>query len=205
LLSWLPPFDSVVPTRLALVVTAVVGLLLAVFVERVKGPRTLALVAVALLPLVPLPLRTVPVEPTPRFFTSGDWHHHVPANGIVLVAPYGQEPTNSAMRWQMSTDLRFRLVGGYFLGTDTGRTGDRGRIGPPTSATFRFLSMRGDGPSTVDADAAAEMRGELRRWRVDTVLLADAAPKFDATRTALESVLGPGTHVDDMWVWRPVP
>jgi hypothetical protein len=56
----------------------------------------------------------------------------------------------------------------------------------------------------VDGERAGEMRSELRTWRVDTVLLADAAPKLDATRNTLEQLLGPGTHIDDMWVWHPV-
>jgi hypothetical protein len=204
LVSWLPLFDSVVPTRFALVVTTVIGLLLAVFIERVRGGRTLALVAVALLPLVPVPLRATAAEPLPRFFASGHWRGYVPAGGTVFVAPFGHEPALSAMRWQIRTGLRFRIVGGYFLGTDRGRTGDRARIGAPPSATSTLLSLRGDDPVTVTADRAGEVRAELRNWRVDTVLLADAAPQAEAVRSTLEQVLGAGEHVDDVWVWRPV-
>src|SRR5947207_217552 len=87
LVSRLPLFDSVVPTRLALVVTTLLGILFAVIVDRAgadRRPMTLALVAVAL-----VPLRTVPAEPLPRFVASGDWRRYVPPGGTLLVAPFG--------------------------------------------------------------------------------------------------------------------
>ena len=203
-LSRLPLFDSVVPTRLALVVTALVGVLLAIVLDRSRDRLTAALVAVALVPLVPVPLRTGPAEPTPRFFASGDWRRYLPAGGTVLVVPFGGEPALSAMRWQIGTDLGFTLVGGYFLGPEHGRTGDRARLGAPDSTTADVFTAHADWAHPVPPDPARleTVRAELRAWRVDAILLRDDQPDGDAVRSTVEQVVGPGDHVDDMWLWR---
>ena len=215
LVSRLPLFDSVVPTRLALVVTTLLGILLAVIVDARAGDAragdaragtdrmTLALVAVALVPLVPVPLRTVPAEPLPRFVASGDWRRYVPSGGTLLVAPFGGKAALSAMRWQIRADLGFRIAGGYFLGPVHGRTGDKGRIGPPASATSGLLDAHADWahPPVVDPARRDAVRAELRDWRVDAVVLADRQPDRAAIAATVEQVLGPGEHVDDVTVW----
>src|SRR5262249_41141156 len=138
LLAALPLFDSVVPTRLALVVTPVIGVLLALLVDRQIVPEpgsrvvpsaTLvaslvwtAALCVALVPLVPTPQPTPERTGLPRFFSSGHWRDHLPPDATVLPVPGGWFEYLDAMQWSTSANQEFRLVGGYFLAPDPDRT-----------------------------------------------------------------------------------
>src|SRR5690606_28775828 len=95
LLGHLPVVNAALPARFALVVTPVVGLLLAYAVDQLprRPPYRPAAVswtlgfAVALAPLFPTPLLTSEREPIPRFITSGAWRDHVSPGGVLTPAP----------------------------------------------------------------------------------------------------------------------
>jgi hypothetical protein len=159
----------------------------------------------ALLPVAPTPLTTGPAIPTPHCFAGTGWRRHLPVGATVLVLPFDFDTEVAAMRWQAHTGIRFRIVGGYFLGPS--RAGGPGLIGPDvTSTTWRFFARPADwrGPRPVsDADRAG-LRREVRRWGVYAVLLAQGTPHADAIRATAERVYGPARQVDDVWFW-PAP
>jgi hypothetical protein len=212
LLVPLPLFDSVVPTRLALVLTPVIAVLLALLVDRlaaeapVQPPErllwTAALVA-ALLPVVPTPLPAVPRPPVPHFFTSGTWREYVPVDGTIVPVPMGWYPYADAMRWATAADLRFRIVGGYFLGPDPARPDGPAIYGPGGSATERMLAAAADSatPPPVEPSQRDEVLGELRRWRATTLVLPVATGNADVLRATVDHVAGTGRRVDDVWLW----
>jgi hypothetical protein len=223
LLRHLPVFNAALPSRLALVVTPVLGLVLALAVAHLRRVRPtgrtrtawVAGFAVALLPLLPVPLLTVEREPVPRFVTSGHWRAEVGAHGVLTPLPFTLDLTPDGQRWQAYAlahrQGEFGIPSGFFLGP--GGPDGRGRIGPVpryTDALFAEVGRTGQVPPISAADRA-RARDDLRYWRVDVVVLADRVhgPKYpvrvDALLRAATDLLGPPRRVDDVWLWRIRP
>jgi hypothetical protein len=125
LLDGLPPFDLLVPGRLTLVTTAVLGALLALgwqrameVQHRVRVTRlaAAALVAVALLPIFPTPVPTIGRHHIPAFLASGEWRRYVAPGQSIVFVPMPAYQVPDAMYWQAQTGLQFAMARGYFLG-----------------------------------------------------------------------------------------
>jgi hypothetical protein len=92
-LTRLPIFDSALPARFALMLIPVVGILLALGLDRARTlpewPRKvwLAAFAVALLPLVPLWIPAAHRDAVPRFFSSGDYKRYVHSGQTLVPVP----------------------------------------------------------------------------------------------------------------------
>ncbi|HWG98343.1 MAG TPA: DUF2079 domain-containing protein [Pilimelia sp.] len=169
LLGRLPVFDAALPARLALVLTPVVGLLLAWTLaglpepaggrwpargggrptavgtgRRMPGARAawLAAFAAALLPLLPVPLLTSAREPIPDFITSGAWRRHVSDGGVLVPVPPTSDLLPDGQRWQAHA-LAARqgrfAIPGGFFLGPGGPDG-RGRIGPVPRPTAALLA-----------------------------------------------------------------
>jgi hypothetical protein len=205
----LPLFNSVVPTRIGLALIPMIGVLLALAVDRFQIPRFrvvwLAIVVAALLPIAPTPLSTSAphVPPTPVFFTSGAWRKVVPPDGVVLTTPTGWVPYLSAMSWQLDTDLDFRIVGGYYLAPTPGDPTRRANFGPAYPPTLRLLWYVGEGGS--DALITDEHRRlaveDFRTYKVTTLVLPVTHPRVDLVKRTVELLVGPPRLVEDVWVW----
>jgi hypothetical protein len=221
LLGHLPVFDAALPSRLAFVVAPVVGLILAHTVDALRArpaPTARARAAwfagfaVALVPLVPIPLLTVEREPLPDFITSGLWREYVSPGGVLTPVPLTIDLTPDGQRWQAYALARrqgeFAIPAGFFLGP--GGPGGRGRIGPvprPTETLLAEVARTGQVPTITDADRAAA-RDDLRYWGVEVVVLDPQmhGTKFrlhpDAVLDATTQLLGPPERVADVWLWR---
>jgi hypothetical protein len=117
----LPYFESILPARLAVIMFLLLGLLLAVFVDRFprrsrRGGFTLGvIVAAALVPLLPsLPYPSATGD-TPRFFSSGA--RAIPKGSVALVAPLAGVAggTTRPLLWQAESALRFRMPESYVI------------------------------------------------------------------------------------------
>jgi hypothetical protein len=216
LLAHAPLLDTVVPTRLSLVVIPVVGVLLAFFVERFMtegGPaaagfwtplRVLgagALVA-ALLPIAPEPLAVSPRHVAPRFFSSGAWRGYAPEGGTIGLLPFGWQSDLNMMQWQTEQGLHFKILNGYFLGPDPSRDDKQAKFGAGESFVRFLLSETRGNPVTVTGAQREYCLDELRRWHTDALVLPDDAPHADILRDGGDQILGPGEHVKGSWVWR---
>ncbi len=205
LLNNLPLFDSVVPIRLGLVLVPVIALLLAFAVQAVLRHRYaglwLAGLAVALLPLVPLPIPVQERPAVPEFFTSGAWRPYVHGDQSIVSADtsvwYGGI---TAMRWDTATGLSYRMTGGYFLGPDVNGNGDYGPAKPPTAVLLNEVAYQGGVPAIGPADIQ-QARSDIRTWKAALVVLAPAAPHLDDLRATLTALLGPGRRIADVWLW----
>jgi hypothetical protein len=117
----LPVFESILPSRLALIMFLLLGLLLAVFVDRfplrsaASRASMAAIVAVALVPLFPALPYESGTDDTPAFFSSGA--DRIPEGTVALVAPLasGRSGTSISMVWQARAEMRFRMIGGYII------------------------------------------------------------------------------------------
>ncbi|WBB75200.1 DUF2079 domain-containing protein [Micromonospora sp. WMMD1128] len=226
----LPVVNAALPSRLALVVAPVIGLLLAYTIDalraptprpderarparrRVAGAAWVVGFAVALLPLLPTPLLTSVREPVPEFITGGAWKRYVPPDGVLTPLPLTVDVYPDGQRWQAYAlahrQGEFRIPAGFFLGP--GGPDGRGRIGP-VPRTFDSLMDQAGSTGLVPiitAGSIAESRADLRYWGVRAVVLADRVhgAKYDVDEEALRrtatALLGPPERVEDVWLWR---
>jgi hypothetical protein len=213
-LSKLPLLDTVVPTRLSLVVIPVVGVLLAFFVDRFMSEgagarfwtplRVLGFgaLAVALLPIAPTPLAVQGRNPAPEFFATGAWRDHVPAGGTVGLLPFGWQSDLNMMQWQTEQGLKFKILNGYFLGPDPARDDKQAKFGGGDFYVRTLLGEFRDRPLSVTPEMRGYCLGELRSWHTDVVVLPQDAPNAEILRDGADQILGPGELVRDTWVWR---
>ncbi|MBX7269621.1 hypothetical protein KIF24_28830 [Micromonospora sp. Llam7] len=213
----LPVLHSVVPTRWALAITPIVGLLLAYGAERVRAlaaryPQrrsqirfaTVTVLAMALVPVLPTPLPTRRLEPTPEFVTSGAWRPYLAGGRSVVTLPLPDTEYADPLRWSAQTRLEMPIARGYFLGPDT-RTG-KDRIAlftaPPraTSSFFGAIRRTGEVPP-VSAQARREAVADLRYWRAGLVILGPHE-HADALRTGMTELTGiEPTYRGGVWLW----
>ncbi|HET6211758.1 MAG TPA: DUF2079 domain-containing protein [Micromonosporaceae bacterium] len=215
LLARLPVFNAALPARFALAVTPIVGMLLALLLDHARvrrQPAWLAAIAVALLPLIPLPVFTVDRAPVPHFFSSGAWRSYVDAGGTVVPVPLPSDLLPDGQRWQadvLAGDGRvFAIPAGFFLGP--GGPDGRGRIGPiprPTAELLFDAAKDGVVPAVTDADRARAVE-DLRYWNASIVVLADQVQAahwpvhYDALKATAIALFGQPERVDDVWLWR---
>ncbi|MGW1057891.1 DUF2079 domain-containing protein [Micromonospora rubida] len=224
LLDNLPVVNAALPSRLALVVAPVIGLLLAYTVDRLRAdpPRHRAAsaawglgFATALLPLLPTPLLTSVREPVPAFVTAGTWRQYVSPGGVLTPLPLTLDVTPDGQRWQAYAlahrQGEFRIPAGFFLGP--GGPDGRGRIGPPprTFDTLMDQAGRTGLVPIITEGSIEESLADLRYWGVEVVVLADRVhgAKYDLDEEALRrtatALLGPPQRVDDVWLWKIPP
>ncbi len=214
-LLWkLPLFDTALPARFALIVIPVAGLLLAVALDRVlelPAARTrrcwLAAFAVALVPLLPLPLQVIDRAPVPRFFASGDYRRYVSPGGTLVAVPPTLDTLPDGQRWQAAAHFDFAIPQGFFLGP--GPDG-RSQVGPDLRPTARILNdaaLKGSDHAVTDADRS-QARVDLAYWHAQVVVLGDGGAgirwtaRHDLLLRLATELFGPPQRVDDVWLWR---
>ncbi|WP_433048743.1 hypothetical protein [Dactylosporangium sp. CS-033363] len=212
LLQHLPLFDTLLPTRLGEVTNWAVVPILALGVQRLleldglpARTRRLfiatALVA-ALLPAAPMPIKVVTRPAIPAFVSAGTWKQYVGPDQTVLIVPLPQWDFPTAIWWTGSTDTDMKVSHGYFLGPADGIDGHHATPGPaqrPTDKLFAEAMYKGTVPPITDADRAAA-RDDLRYWRTSLVLAPQGA-QWEAVRTTLTGLFGPGTNTGGVWMW----
>ncbi|MEU1753845.1 DUF2079 domain-containing protein [Micromonospora matsumotoense] len=215
----LPVVNAALPSRLALVVAPVIGVLLAYTVDRLRATppgRTAAWAwavgfALALLPLLPTPLLTSVRPPVPEFVTAGTWRQYVSPGGVLTPIPLTLDVTPDGQRWQAYAlahrQGEFRLPAGFFLGP--GGPDGRGRIGPPPRTFDTLMDQAGrTGLVPIVTEGSIRLsRADLRHWGVEAVVLPDEVhgAKYDLDEDALRrtatALLGEPRRVDDVWLW----
>jgi hypothetical protein len=217
LLRHVPLFDSALPGRLALIVTALTGVLLALSLDRLpelRYPRLVAAaVAIGMLPILPAPLLTMDRSPVPHFISSGRWREYVQPGQTLIPAPLPSDWLPDGQRWQAAAlasgdGATFRIPAGFFLGPDSN---GRGRIGPLprwTTTTLARAALAGERPLAITPVMQAEARADLRYWGGNVVVLPDGgygnrwSRRHDLLLQILTELFGPPARVDDVWLWR---
>ncbi|MEU9506679.1 hypothetical protein AB0D32_10410 [Micromonospora sp. NPDC048170] len=216
LVAELPLLDHAVPARFPLVCVPVLGILLALSLDRLRpdaaaGARAGGVpvrllwggaVAAALLPLIPTPIRTVPAWPVPAFVAEGGWRAHVPpGRTLVPVPPVTGAGVSPAMLWSARTGLAFPAPGGYFIGP---RAADDpaarwGAPDRPTAALLRRVAETGEVPVVTDRHRRQAVE-DLRHWRA-AVVVQGGLHHGDPVRRTVDALLGPGREVAGGHVW----
>lgn len=204
----LPILEHVLPGRLTLFAWLAVAAIVANVVEaatrlrtEVGGPR-LAIVAVALLAIVPAPLAHWTLE-TPAFFQR--WGEQgIGADETVLVAPYfdgGAEA--SPMVWAAVAGLGVRMPEAYaYMPQPDGTT----RTGPPPTELFNVMrTIQGDGSFIVArGEVRAAIAADLRAADVRHVIVGPMAA-HDQMIGFFTDLLGrPPQDEGGVSIWRDV-
>ncbi|WBB81765.1 hypothetical protein O7606_10605 [Micromonospora sp. WMMD882] len=208
----LPLLDAVVPTRFGLITTVVIGVLLALATDRAwttrpVEPHTRKLVVVALvvalLPIAPMPLNVTSRPPVPEFVTSDQWRRYVAEDQTLVPVPIPSMGNTHGMRWAASTNLDFKIPGGYFLAPRNGNTGDPGRFGGRPSGVGEILqevATTGRTPKLTDRQRRRAL-DELRHWRAAIMVLPLDQRNVEPLRQTVEQIVGPARRERDVWLW----
>ncbi|MFI5860958.1 glycosyltransferase 87 family protein [Streptomyces sp. NPDC051546] len=208
----LPLFESVIEGRVAMVCAPVLGILLALALDRIlrlrtRELRTLGLLgaAAALIPVLPLPLTVRDRAPVPAFITSGDWKGYVKDGEALVPVPLPDPGQADALHWQVEADFGFRLAGGYFNGPwGPDRIGIYGATPRHLSNLLRDVRY-GAQPPEIDAGWRLQARQDLEYWKAGAVVLP-FQDRDTELRDLLTGLLGRDPEqVRDVWVWRVGP
>jgi hypothetical protein len=120
-----------------------------------------------LFPRTPFPSTDAQV---PTFFDSAALRR-VPDRSVALVAPFARDTnTSEPMLWQAVAGMRYRMPEGYATGPDA--NGKFSFLPIPTPLSERMeLIQRGEPPKPLTAKTRAQLLAELRRDRVETVIV----------------------------------
>jgi hypothetical protein len=220
LLSKLPLFDTLVAPRLALAVTPIAGMLLALGCDRflawtaeqqqLGAPFRLAgaaVLAVALVPIAPTPLPAVG-QPIPAFITQGYYRDYVPPGRSLVTVPLPRPPFVDALYFDAATrTLDFAFPRGYFLGPGVDPahpdqlSAVYGAPPRPTSTLLEGVAFTGVLPP-VGPVARAAARADLGYWRAAALILPFGVPHEEQLyRVTTELVGFPPTSVGGVWLW----
>lgn len=203
-----PLFESVIESRVAMICAPVLGVLIALAVDRLLATRGrvnralgLAAVAAALVPVLPTPYPVRERAQIPAFVTEGMYSAYLSEGESVVTVPLPYPGSAEALHWQSATGLGFPVAGGYFNGPwGPDRMGIYGATPRHTSNLFNDVRNGGRVP-VIGPNWQAQARGDLAAWRAGVVVLA---PQYNdaALYTTVEKLLGqPGKRVGGVWVW----
>ncbi|WP_373868306.1 hypothetical protein [Micromonospora yangpuensis] len=208
LLMGLPVVDGALPMRFALAVLPLLGVVLALVVDRALrggGPTRWIVpvaVAAALLPTLPTPLPTAERPALPEFITGGHWRECVSPGGVLVPVPAPTPKEPWPMRWATAADAEFRLPEGFFIGPyGKGGTAAMGTFKQPTSAMLARVAREGGSPAIGDAQRRQAAR-DAAFWGASCVVLTEDAPHVGNLLATLQQLYGPPRRVADAWIWR---
>ena len=214
-----PVLNSAVPTRWAMAIAPVVGILLTLGVQRAidltraqpaaRGPVRVAMitaVAMALVPLVPVQLATTPMAPVPEFVTSGAWKQFVDDNHTVVALPLPDSSYPDPLRWTAMTGQDMRIAGAYALLPNQNPLNPNDRtalFSPPWRPTSGLMaSIKQGNPIPEVNDTRREMTlADLRYWKASVIVLTPQVRDIEMLR-AMTGLLGfQPTWTGGAWVW----
>jgi hypothetical protein len=214
-----PVLNSAVPTRWAMAIAPVIGIVLALGCQRAadlvkaqpsaRGPVRVAMitaVAMALVPLIPTPVLTAPMSPVPAFVTSGQWKQYVDDKHSVVTLPLPDSTYPDPLRWSALTGQKMRLAGAYALLPNQNPLNPLDRtalFSPPWRPTSGLMaSIREGNPIPEITDTRREMTlADLRYWRAGAIVLTPQTRDIDLLR-AMSDLLGfQPTWTGGAWVW----
>ncbi|WP_308285866.1 hypothetical protein [Actinoplanes hulinensis] len=219
LLHRIPVLDSAVPTRWAMAIAPIVGIVLALGVQRAadmmrsqpasRGPIRVAMitaVAMALVPLIPRPMATVQMDPVPEFVTTGAWRDYVDDRHTMVTLPLPDSSYPDPLRWTATTGQDLRIAGAYALLPNQNPQDPSDRtamFSPPWRPTSGLVaSIKQGNPIPEITDERREMTlADLRFWRAGVVVLTPQSHDIELLRTMSDLLGFRPTWNGGAWVW----
>jgi hypothetical protein len=218
-LQHVPVLDSAVPTRWAMAIAPIVGIVLALGVQKAialvrtqpaaRGPVRVAMitaVAMALVPLAPRPVPTAEMAPIPQFITAGTWKQYVDADHSLVSLPLPGSGNPAPMRWSAMTGLDMKIAGAYaLLPTESAlNPGDHtATFAPPWRPTSGLMeSIKQGNPIPEITDTRREMTlADLRYWHAGVIVLPPQTRDIEMLRAMTEILGFQPTWNGGVWVW----
>ena len=219
LLHSVPILNSAVPTRWALAIAPIVGVMLALGCQRAsdlmksqpaaRGPVRVAMItagAMALVPLAPTPLRTVPMDPVPTFVTSGAWKQYVDNDHTLVALPLPDSSYPDPLRWSAYTGQDMRIASAYALLPNQNPLDPTDRsalFAPPWRPTSGLMaSIKQGNPIPEITETRREMTvADLRYWKAAVVVLTPQVRDIEMLRAMTELLGFQPTWTGGAWIW----
>ncbi len=206
-IAGIPVITGALPTRYALALIPLIGVLLAYAVDAGirAGGRTRIVVPVAvvaaLVPILPQALAATDRPAVPEFISSGAWRQCAPEGGVIVPVPLPIPQQPDLMRWPAEANAAFAIPEGFFIGPyGPGGKSSIGIYPRPTSRLLAEVARTGTVP-VIDDATREQARADLAYWRADCVALAHV-PNEPALRTTLEQLIGPATLIAGTQAWK---
>ena len=165
-----------------------------------RKAAAVALIALAIAPIIPLPLQTAAVIATPAGWQQAFARLRLASDARVLVVPL-QPPT--VMRWQADTGVPGSVIGGYCIAPTPG-TGQAELCGSGRKPTADYLNDLWLGKPGAVAPSIAQLRSDLRYWRPAAIVAVTS--RDSRLGRYLSNVFGrPALQDASVLAWRPVP
>ena len=165
-----------------------------------RKAAAVALIALAIVPIIPLPLQTAAVIATPAGWQQAFARLRLASDARVLVVPL-QPPT--VMRWQADTGVPGSVIGGYCIAPTPG-TGQAELCGSGRKPTADYLNDLWLGKPGAVAPSIARLRSDLRYWRPAAIVAVTS--RDSRLGRYLSNVFGrPALQDGSVLAWRPVP
>ncbi len=203
----LPVFQDSLPVRLAMAITPFAGYLLVIVVEQAtRLPRAAwrmpcyAVIAAVLIPLTPRPIVAQAAEPTPSFFTQGEYKNCVSGGRSLVTVPSDDW---TPLLWTASLTDDVPLAQSPFVYPD-GAPDKKAVFGSSGRQIFAVLGqVQSTGAQVpVTDELRAAVHSDLQYWHAGCLLLIHSANKYSALRDELDSLIGHATTYDNVDVWR---
>ena len=178
-LAHLPVLSQMLPNRLSILADGLAAVVLAVSLDLAlsasEQPRwrrqgiPVAIAAIAVLPLIPLPMHTSQVAGVPAGYRAAFTRLALPRDARVLVVPVPYGGVWQPLRWYAETGYPGSMIGGYFIGPNrTGRAVTYG--GREPRAIARSVDSLWTASSSYQPPTTAQMRRYAARWRPAAVV-----------------------------------
>ena len=209
-LAHLPVLTQMLPDRLSLLADGLAAVALAVSLDLALSASDqpwwrrrgipVALTAIALAPLIPVPLHTTGTAAVPAGYQAAFARLALPRDARVLVVPVPYGHIWQPLRWYAETGYPGSMIGGYFLGPNR-----RGKAmtygGPKLQVVAKSVDALWRPALHAKPPTAAQMRGYLAGWRPAAVV----AVTQPGSRLGhfLTTILGPPSFTSgQVTVWR---
>jgi hypothetical protein len=164
-----------------------------------RKAAAVALVALAVVPIIPLPLQASAVTPTPAGWQQAFARLRLASDARVLVVPVSP-PT--VMRWQADTGVPGSVIGGYCIAPAPG-TGKAKLCATSRKPTAGYLNDLWHGNTRAVAPSTAQLRSDVAYWRPAAIVAVTT--RDSRLARYLSNVFGPPAVQDrSVLAWRPV-
>ena len=210
----LPLFSSSLPIRSALAVSWIIGILLAMGVDKAMEHRwfwlrglAVGAVVTALVPLLPRVLDVIDRNPIPSYFTAGTWKECVsPGHDTIVGVPLSANGDRTEQTWSTATGTGFNIPQGPAMVPDS-PTQKHVVFGKEnvlwTAQWLTYISKNGGGATPpVDKSIKDRVAQDLGTWQARCVVAAENLPNLDAVTTFLDQAIAPGVHKGGVVVWK---